>query len=323
MLDTHEIERLISMNEALEVVEYSFRLEAEGKSIMPPKLYLDLPSYHGDFRAMPAYIDNIVGIKWVCVYPNNPKLNLPSVMALIILNDPNTGSPLCVMDGTYITNMRTGAAGGIAVKYLARKDSTVIGMIGAGQQAEAQLLAINEVLLKIEEVKVFDQNRDTSLRFVNEIKSKLNINIHTVETISEATKADIVVTTTPSRIPLVKKEYIRPGTHINAIGADAKGKQELEADILKMAGIFVDDMAQASHSGEMNVPLSNGLITAENIRGTLGEVIVHRKKGRESNEDITIFDSTGLAIQDIICAKFVYEKAKEKGYLRTQGLKDE
>lgn len=312
MLDTHEIERLISMSEALEVVEYSFRLEAEGKSIMPPKLYLDLPCYHGDFRAMPAYIDRIAGLKWVCVYPDNPKLSLPSVMALIILDDPNTGSPLCVMDGTYITNMRTGAAGGIAVKYLARKDSTVIGMTGAGQQAETQLLAINEVLLKIEEVKVFDQNRDASLRFVQKIRSKLNINIHTVKTLTEATKADIVVTTTPSRSPIVKKEYIRPGTHINAIGADAEAKQELEADILKMARIFVDDMAQASHSGEINVPMSNGLITAEDICGTLGEVIVHRKKGRESDDEITVFDSTGLAIQDIACAKFVYEKAQAK-----------
>jgi alanine dehydrogenase len=261
---------------------------------------------------MPAYIDGAAGVKWVSVYPNNWRQNLPSIMATIILCDPNTGCPLAIMDGTHITNIRTGAAGGVAVKYLARGDSSVIGFIGAGIQARTQLLAISEVLPKIREVKVFDQNWNASLKYVDEMGAKLGINIRPAETIQEAAEADIVVTTTPSRKPVVKKQHIKPGTHINAIGADAKGKQELEADLLKNAKIIVDDIEQASHSGEINVPLSEGVIKIEDIYGTLGEVVANTKKGRENNEEITIFDSTGLAIEDITCAKLVYNKAREK-----------
>jgi alanine dehydrogenase len=310
LLGRSEIEELLSMDKAIKAVESSFRLQTEDGTIMPAKLYLDLPQYKGDFRAMPVYINGSAGVKWVSVYPDNWRQNLPSIVATIILCDPKTGYPLAIMDGTYITNIRTGAAGGVAVKYLARRDSSVIGFIGAGMQAETQLLAISEVLPKIKEVKVFDLHRETGLKYAEEMGARLSLNISPVETIEKATEADIVVTTTPSRTPIVKKQHIRPGTHINAIGADAKGKQELEADLLMGAKIIVDDIEQASHSGEINVPLSEGLIKAEDIYGTLGEVVANRKKGRENDEEITIFDSTGLAIEDIICAKLVYEKAK-------------
>jgi alanine dehydrogenase len=313
LLGGREIKELLSMGEALKAVEQSFRLQTNGKTIMPPKLYLDLPQYQGDFRAMPAYVDGAAGVKWVSVYPDNWRQSLPSVVATIILCDPSTGYPLAIMDATYITNIRTGAAGGVAVKYLARKDSTIIGFVGAGVQAKTQLLAIIEMLPQIKEVKVFDLDRDISQKYVDEMTAKLGINIHPVETIQDATEADIIVTTTPSRKPVLKKQYIKPGTHINAIGADAKGKQELEADLLRSGKIIVDDIEQASHSGEINVPLSGGIIEIEDIYGTLGEVVANVKKGREDNEEITIFDSTGLAIEDVVCAKIVYEKAKKRG----------
>lgn len=313
VLARQDVKELLSMGEALKAIEYAFKLQVEGRTIMPPKLYLDLPQYHGDFRAMPAYINGTAGVKWASVYPNNWRCNLPTVLATIILCDPDTGCPLAIMDGTYITEMRTGAAGGVAVKYLARRDSSVVGIIGAGVQAETQLLAIGEVLPRIKEVKVFDQRRDASLRYAEEMGAKLNMNILSVKTVQEATEADVIVTTTPSTKPIVSKQHIRPGTHINAIGADAKGKQELEGELLRNAKVIVDDIEQASHSGEINVPLSQGLMKVEEIHSTLGEVVANVKRGRENNQEITIFDSTGLAIQDIICARLVYEKAKEKG----------
>ena len=312
LLGRHEIEELLSMSEALRVVEKAFKLKAQGKAIMPAKIYLNLPEYHGDFRAMPAYIDGSAGIKWVSAYPNNRKYNLPSVLATIILCDPKTSYPLAIMDGTYITRMRTGAAGGVAVAYLARKGSSVIGLIGAGKQAETQLLAISEVLPGIEEVKVFDQSEDTSRRYARGMATKLNVKIYPVKTVEAAAEADIVVTTTPSRKPIVKKQHIRPGTHINAIGADAPGKQELEADLLSGAKIVIDEIEQACHSGEINVPLSQGQLKIEDIYGTLGEIVAGMKQGRENDKEITIFDSTGLAIQDMVCAKLVYEKARKK-----------
>lgn len=312
LLNIREIEEHFSMDEALKAVEYAFKLEAEGQVIMPPKLYLDLPKYQGDFRAMPAYVNGIVGVKWVSAYPNNWRHNLQSVVATVILSDPRTGYPLAIMDGTYITNIRTGAAGGVAVKYLARRDSSVIGMVGAGMQAKTQLLAISKVLPRIEEVKVFDQRSDTSVSYAKEMGTELDINIYPVETAEQAIEADIVVTTTPSKKPIVKRQYVKPGTHINAIGADARGKQEIEADLLNNAKIVVDNIEQASHSGEINVPLSKGLMGVENIYSTLGEIVANHKKGREDNEEITLFDSTGLAIQDIICGKLVYEKLKKR-----------
>ncbi|MCL0037304.1 alanine dehydrogenase [Dehalococcoidia bacterium] len=312
LLSRSKVEELLDTGEVLKAVEQAFVFQAKGKALMPPKLYLELPQYQGDFRAMPAYIDGSAGVKWVSVYPDNCRRDLLSVVATIILCDPNTGYPLAIIDGTYITDMRTGAAGGVAVKHLARRDSSIIGIIGAGMQARTQLLAISEVLPRIDEVKVFDQCEDASRRYAEEMGTRLNLNVRYAETIGEATEADIVVTTTPSRKPIVKRHHIRPGTHINAIGADAKGKQELEADLLKDAKIIVDEIEQAAHSGEINVPLSEGVITLKGIYGTLGEVVAEKKRGRENDEEITIFDSTGLAIQDIICAKLVYEKAVER-----------
>jgi alanine dehydrogenase len=311
VLNGSEVARRLSIDDALKAMERALVLEAQGLTVMPPKLYLDLPEYEGDFRAMPAYIDGAVGLKLVSVYPNNYRYSLPTIMATIILCDANTSRPLAIMDGTYITNIRTGAIGGVAVKYLARKNSSTIGFIGAGMQARTQLMAISKVLSKIKEVKVFDVRTDASKKFADDMKLELGLNIHPVETIERTTETDIIVTTTPSREPIVKEQYIRPGTHINAIGADAKGKQELESNLLRRAKIVVDHVEQASHSGEINVPLSERVIKIENIHGTLGEIVAKMKRGRETDEEITIFDSTGLAIQDIICAKLVYEKAKK------------
>jgi alanine dehydrogenase len=306
----HEIQELLTMDEALTVVEHAFVRQAEGKTAMPPKVYLDIPGGHGDFRAMPAYIDGIAGIKWVSVYPDNSRYNLPTVLATIILSDHQTGQLLAVMDGSYITEIRTGAAGGVAVKYLARKDSTSVGMLGAGVQAETQLLAIKKVLPELKEVKVFDLNADASHAYAAKMSRRLGVSVEVAGSIEAMSCADIIVTTTPSRRPIVEKGPIRPGTHLNAIGADAQGKQELSPELLLGAKIVVDDIEQASHSGEINVPLSQGKLQIGDIYGTLGEVITGGKRGRANDGEITVFDSTGLAIQDIACAKLVYDKVK-------------
>ena len=315
ILNEKDVKKILTMAETLNAVELAFRGEAEGKAVMPSKVYVDLPQHGGDFRAMPAYIDKACGLKWVCVYPDNPRHNLRTVSAVIIYSDPDNGYPLAVMDGTYITNMRTGAAGGIAAKYLARRNSTTIGLVGAGEQAKTQLMAIKEVFPSINEVVVIGQD-GTDIRLAQEMSKALTLKIQPVATVEEAVKADIVVTTTPSRQPIVKSEWIRPGTHINAIGADAKGKEELEPELLKRARIVIDSAEQASHSGEINVPLSQGLIKIEDIAATLGEVIAGFKQVRESDDDITIFDSTGLAVQDIATARVVFENARKSKEVR-------
>jgi alanine dehydrogenase len=212
------------------------------------------------------------------------------------------------MDGTLLTDMRTGAAGGVSVKYLARKNSKVVGFVGSGNQAKTQLMAINEVL-DIREAKVTGISEKNNLAFKDNMEKKVGCDITVKRTIREVCDCDILVTTTPSREPIVKNEWIADGTHINAIGADAAGKEELDPAILKRAMVVVDDIPQASHSGEINVPLSNKLFTVSDICAELGEVITGKKKARTSDSDITVFDSTGLAIQDVATADMVYQKA--------------
>ncbi|MEM0022980.1 MAG: alanine dehydrogenase [Archaeoglobaceae archaeon] len=307
ILTQRDVESLVTMREAISAVEEAFRLYATSKVLMPPKVYLTLEE--GDFRAMPSALMGYAGVKWVNSHPKNPEKGLPTVMAVYILNDPSNGFPLAIMDATFLTSLRTGAGGGVAMKFLAKKDSKIFGFIGCGKQAIFQLLAIKE-LFKPEIVKAFDVSEKASKKF-KEFCEKNGLECKLTQP-SEVCDSDVLITSTPSTKPVVKNEWISEGTHINAIGADAPGKQELDIEILKRAKIVVDDLEQALHGGEVNVAYSMGLIKKEDIYATLGEIVAGIKKGREGNE-ITIFDSTGLAIQDIAVAKIAYERAVREG----------
>jgi alanine dehydrogenase len=311
-LNKQQVEGLIDMPSTMKVVEEAFRQHGLGSTQMPPKLYLYYTKHNGDLRTMPAYLEteDISGVKIVNVHPDNPQKGLPTVMALFVLVSTSTGAPLAVMDATYITDVRTGAAGGIAAKYLARRDSKIVGMIGVGAQARTQLLALAEVF-DIEQVKATSKTCRECERFKESMEKQTGCEVVIVD-IEEACNCDILVTTTPVRKPIIKNEWIREGTHINAIGADAEGKEELDPMILKRSKIIVDDVAQAAHSGEINVPLKQGIITIENIHASLGEVIAGKKQGRTSEREITIFDSTGLAIQDVATANLAYQRAREQ-----------
>jgi alanine dehydrogenase len=306
-LSGSEVSKVLEIGEVIKVVEEAFRQHGLKKVQMPPKVYLSFSN--GDLRTMPAYIESlgIAGVKIVTMHPENPKKGLPTVMGVVVLNDPETGAPIAVMDGTYLTDMRTGAAGAVAVKYLARKNSRTVGIIGAGRQARTQLQAISKVI-EIEEVKIASRSSEEIEKFLKEM-SEYEI---TPKTIEEACECDILVTTTPVREPIIKNEWISEGMHINAIGADAPGKEELDPGLLKRAKIVVDDLAQASHSREINVPIAKGVIKLSDVYCELGEMIAGEKSGRTNEEEITIFDSTGLAIQDIATGNLVYKKARRE-----------
>ena len=310
-----QVMQVLDMDLALAAVEEAFRAYGEGRVNMPPKAYLTLE--HGDFRAMYGEIflaqDHICGLKWVNVHPGNPAKGLLTVMAKILLNDPDTGLEFADLDGTHITDYRTGAAGGVAVRYLARADATRLGLIGAGAQARTQVAAIIKVR-SIREIVVFDRHREHSEAFAAEVAAAYGVKARAVTEVGEAVIGqDIVVTTTPSRTPVVQREWVSPGTHINAIGADAAGKQELDPAILTAAKVVVDDWAQASHSGEINVALVRNELTPEQIYGSLGEIVAGKKPGRVAPEEITVFDSTGLIIQDLALGQAVYRRARERG----------
>jgi alanine dehydrogenase len=306
LLDRNAIKTLIKMSDIIDVVEEAFRMCGEGRGKMPAKTYLSLE--HGDFRAMPAALPGCAGMKWVNVHPQNPSLGLPSIMAILIYSNPETGYPLAIMDATEITAYRTGAAAAVASRYLARRDSYTIGIIGAGFQAHTQILAHAELFNPIS-INVFDVSKAAVDRLMQSL-SQLSIRNCSIQ---EAVASDIVCTLTPSRSPIIKKEWIAAGTHINAVGADAPGKQELDSSILKKAIVVVDDLEQASTSGEINVPIRKGIYSIGEIYGTLAELVVGKKRGRTDNRAVTVFDSTGLAVEDIAVAKLLFEEAQQVG----------
>lgn len=314
-LSRSEVLPLLDMREVIAAVEEVFRVWGRGEAKMPSKSYLMLEK--GDFRAMPAYIPGAAGMKWVNVHPQNPSLGLPTVMAVLIYSDPETGYPLAVMDAAEITAYRTGAAAAVASRYLANKNARTLGLVGAGRQAYTQIMA-HAAVFELELIKVYDILVSNVTRLINAFP------LYRIQACSleETVASDIVCTVTPAREPVVKKSMVRPGTHINAVGADAPGKEELEADILTQVMIVVDDMKQATASGEVNVPLSQGLLEAKDIYGTLGEVICGQKYGRHNDAEITLFDSTGVAIEDMACAHIIYQKAKQKENLLRLNLVD-
>ena len=314
ILGKKDVEKVVDIKRAIGAVEEAFCEYGLGRAQMPPKIYLDLPEFAGDFRAMPSYARKfkLCTLKWVNAHPQNAAFGLPAVMAILIVNDPRTGFPLAIMDGTLATSVRTGAGGAVAAKYLARRNSSVVALIGCGVQARSQLSALREIF-KIKKVRVWGHQKTLAARFIRAMK-KSGEAMTVAATIQQCVKdADIVVTTTPSRKPIVQSAWIKDGTHINAIGADAPGKQELDPKVLKRARVVVDDLEQASHSGEINVPIIKGLLKPKDIHATLGEIVAGRKKGRTSPREVTVFDSTGLAIQDTAVASLIYKAALKKG----------
>lgn len=313
LLTRKEIEGLVDVRQSMKAVERAFCEYGHGRVQMPSKMYLRLDKYNGDFRAMPAHIEGIdrCALKWVNVHPGNAAKGLPSVMATLILSDPKTGFPLCIMDGTYATNLRTGAAGGVAAKYLAGKNSSRVGLVGCGVQAKMQLFALVGSF-PIEEIAVWGFKEAHVKKFIKEMK-QCGVRCTSAKTVKECVEgSDIVVTSTPSRKPLVKYAWLKEGAHINAIGADAKGKQELDVAILKKAKVVVDSWDQAAHSGEINVAVSRKVLTKKDIYGCIGEICAGKRKGRTSQTEITVFDSTGLAIQDVAIADAIYKEARKK-----------
>jgi len=293
--------RAIDLSRLNRVVEESFAEHARGRVQMPPKVYVTLP--RGDFRTMPAYIPSlgIAGVKIVNVHPDNPSKGIPSVMAITVILDVETGAPRAILNATELTEMRTGAAGAVAAAHLSPSRSVSLGVVGSGRQAKSQVQAI-EKELDVREVLVWSRSEKNASHLCRQFR---HLECRT-SSLPKVCECEVLVTATPSREPLVRDEWIREGTHINAIGADAPGKEELDPAILRRARVFVDDIMQAAHSGEVNVPISGGLFSIEMIAGTLGEVIIGEKR-RMSRDEITVFDSTGLAIQDLAIAAIALE----------------
>lgn len=312
LLNQSQVLAAIDMREALVAVEEIFRLHGRRQVQMPSKVYLELPG--GDVRAMPAYAPPLgfASIKNINMHPGNR--DVPSIIGTLTLFDPPTGVPLAIMDATAITRLRTAAASGVATRLLARADAMVLSVIGAGNQALTQIEAVLSVRPRIDRVVVYDLDADRANRLARAATDRFKVVMHVAGSVEEAVRAaDVLTTITPARAPIVAAEWVKPGTHINAIGADAAGKQELESQLTTSAKVVVDEMDQATHSGEVNVPVSQGLLETSAIYAELGHIAAGAKPGRANAAEITIFDSTGLALQDLACAAYVYRKVKSAG----------
>ncbi|MBE0518411.1 MAG: alanine dehydrogenase [Thermoplasmata archaeon] len=327
LLTGKQIMKLLDMKDVLAAVEDAFRHKGLGKIQMPPKAYLFYEKFDGDLRTMPSYVEDmdVSAVKIVNVHPQNAKNHgMRTVMALLVLVDPHTGAPLAVMDATHITDMRTGGASAIASKYLARPNPKVVGIIGAGNQAKTQMLALITQFGSFDQVKVYDLYPDKAKERVREFRRKYKDKVPKIKAVATAKDAvvdsDIIVTCTSSRAPIVMDEWVKDGAHINCIGADAPGKQEMDPKVLKRAFLVIDDWEQASHSGEINVPLTKGELTREDVNAEIGEVVAGLKTGRTNDEQVTVFCSTGLGVQDSLTAKIVYDIAKKQGIGKSMQL---
>jgi alanine dehydrogenase len=297
-------------------VEHAFRMHGLGRVYMEPKGHIVLDKYPGEWEVMPSYIEEpeAAACKWVSIREDNAKFDLPTVFSILIYTHPETGFPLAICDGSHHTMMRTGSSAAVSAKWLARPDSRVLAIVGAGTVGRGALATCNEVF-PWEDVRVWSRSHATLDRFVEEEQASYStFEIKASTDLEEVVRgADVVVTGTHARGALIDDDWIAPGTHIAALGADLEGEQELDARILQRARIFVDDIRQCRTDGEINVPLRDGLIEEKDIVGEIGQVITAQVEGRTSDADITVFDSTGIALQDSATVPLEYERALAAG----------
>ena len=312
LLSGDDVRAHAPLSAVVPAVEAAFAAFARGDAQMPAKSYIDLPAYNGDFRSMPAYLStpewDAAGLKWINVHPDNPEtFDLPTVLGTMIYSDPETAFPLAILDGQELTQLRTGAAAAVATDYLAVADATSLGIVGAGVQSYTQLRAISQVR-DVERVVIADRDAEKTARFVATFEDEFDV---VGGSIAEAAACDVLSTVTPVKSPIVPREAVGPHTHINAIGADAAGKHELDDQVLLDAKLVIDDYEQTTHSGEINVPWSRGVLDDGDIHGSVGEIVIGETPGRVDADGITVFDSTGLAIQDVAAAHVAYEHATD------------
>lgn len=317
VISRREVESLLEMKDCIDAVEKAFRELAEGRAVMPQRAVIPVTEKKGVFLGMPAFIGgdmNALGLKLVTVYPENPaKHDLPTVLGTLLLCDPATGKAEAIMDAGYLTAVRTGAASGVATKYLAREDSRTCVVFGAGVQAAKQLEAIH-LVRPLEKAWVIDIDDAAARSFAERMSAELGLEIEVTKAIDDVVPAaDIVVTASSSPDPVFDGHLLRPGTHINNIGSHSPAARELDTTTV-VRSKFVADLKEANlaEAGDILIPIREGAVTEDHIHASLGEIIIGTKPGRESDDEITVFKSCGLAIQDVSTAQVVYAAARRK-----------
>jgi alanine dehydrogenase len=325
ILSRRELRQVLVMSEVIKAVETGFREYKGGHCLVPVRMPVRIEKGEGLFLFMPAYIDagDSFGTKMISIFPKNPARGLSTLQSAYLLNDPRTGEFLALMDGILLTAMRTGATSAVATKYLARGDAQVLGIIGTGAQAPFQAEAICAIR-PIRRILAHDKAKENADRFLRAASQRLKVPVEIMKSPREVVaESDILVTATTSAQPVLDGHDLRPGTHINAIGAYAPDMRETDDVTVEKALIVVDTyegcMAEA---GDLLIPIKSGKLAQRDIHADLGEIVLGEKPGRADNDQITLFKSVGFALEDLVTARLAYDRAKEKAMGLTFTLDD-
>ncbi len=320
LLREEEIRRALSPEAAITAVEESFRALAEGRAVLPGVIHLPVQERSGEVHVKGAYVSGSPSftIKVASGFYKNPARGLPAQGGMVMLFSSATGQPIAVLfDNGYITELRTGAAGAVAAKYLAPKNVNQVTVIGAGSQARYQLnyLVRQLGMERVRRVRVYSRTLSRAQQYAAEMSERLAVAVTVCESAAEACRgSQLVITATTSRAPILTEDMISSGMHITAVGADDPQKQELAAEILARADkVVVDSFVQCSRFGELHHALEQKKLHAEQVYAELGEIVAGKKKGRESDSEITVCDLTGLGVQDAMAAQVTLESAQKLG----------
>jgi len=315
VLSRGDVRQLLGMDECIAAVEAAFRLHAEGLSLSPGVLGVRAPEGGFHIKAAGLKLGRLYfAAKTNANFSNNPQRHgLPAIQGVIVLCDADDGSPLAVMDSMEVTARRTAAATAVAAKWLARPGAKTATICGCGSQGREQLRALARVL-PLRRAFAFDLDEAKAQAFARDPSGELGFEVTATRDHGEASRqSEVCVTSTPSRVPFLMRDHVGPGTFVAAVGADSSDKQELDPLLMAQALVVVDILDQCASIGDLHHALEAGVLTREQVHAELAEVVTGRKPGRRSEEEITVFDSTGTALEDVAAAAIVYERAVASG----------
>lgn len=316
LLTRSDLARLLEPQAVIEVVERAFGEHSAGRADAPVRSHLRIDEPAGVVLIMPCALHDsrAVGTKVVSVYRDNPARGLPTIFSVYSLVEYETGRPLAVMDGGYLTGIRTAAASAVATRYLARADARTLGIFGTGVQAEFHARLV-PLVRPIERVLVWGTSREKAAAFAGRLRERVRASIEPGESAAQvAAESDVIVTATTSAEPVFPGRVVRPGTHVNAVGAFTPTTREVDSDLVARARIFADTYAGLfAEAGDVLIPMEEGRITREQVEAELGEVVLGRKPGRRSDAEVTLFESVGAAFEDAATARLAYDLAREQG----------
>jgi alanine dehydrogenase len=315
ILTEPQVQALIDVDELITALERAHIQYSAGKTVMPVRLVVPLPQIDGRITAMPGFLneDRALGMKVVTYFQNNPKQNLPSILATIMLFSTETGKMMAVMDGGYITAIRTACASAMATKVLSNPTASVLGVLGAGVQARAHIRALCRVR-RLQTIKIYSLSGRSATKVNQELESEIGVAIETAKSAEETVRgSDLIVTATTAKEPIVSARWLQPGAHINAIGSHRPDARELDGATLARSKVFVDSReAIMAECGDVLLALEEKSVMQDHVQTEIGEVLAGTKPGRSKPDEVTLYKSVGIAIQDVATADLVYHKALEQ-----------